>query len=135
MAEPVNPETQDLAEDLPVSKLCREMLAGITSLKKWDTEECDEYLDFFGYVLDDLESETKTRRGSFPLIDRLRLEEGDEIRSELKEIDNFARKIKRMSIEERKDELSDEQVKKKVEKAKEIYNILEDIEKEHSVIN
>lgn len=115
-------------DELPVSKLCRETLVAIEGLKNWDTQEEDEYLEFFGYILEDLDSTGDSRRGGFPLIERLNIEEDDEVIKKIEQLDEFATDIKQLDPEERGDQYDEDQVQEMIKMAEQIYSLFDNLE-------
>lgn len=116
------------AGSAPLPKLCRGLLVGIEALEHWDTDEYDEYLTFFGNVLRDLE-ESPSRQGGFPLTEELAIE--DDVTEDLHEIDEFAQHLMELEPEERRLEVNEELVNSRIERAKEIYQVFNGLEREH----
>lgn len=108
-------------DELPVPKLCREILVAIEGLERWESSEGDEHLDFFEYLLEDLEATTDSRRGGFPLIRQLSIDDQDEIIKKLEELDEFAKEIKELEPEKRQEQYSNEEIQEKINEAETIY--------------
>jgi len=120
-------------DELPVSKLCRETLVAIEGLQMWDESDGDEYLDFFGYLLEDLRTTTESRQGGFPLIEQLDLDDNSEIVRKLRELDSFATEMKQIDPSERHQKYDREEIKRRVNDAEEIYSFFNDIESSHGM--
>ena len=121
-------------DELPIPKLCREMLIAIEGLNNWDSHEGDEHLDFFGYLLEDLNATSDSRRGSFPLIEQLNIDDQDEIIESLEGLNKFAEELKEMDPEERQAQYTDAEVQEKIAKAEEIYDHLTRLEESHTLL-
>jgi hypothetical protein len=121
-------------DELPIPKLCREMLIAIEGLNNWDSHEGDEHLDFFGYLLEDLNTTSDSRRGSFPLIEQLNVDNHDDIIESLEELNEFAEELKEVDPEERQAQYTDAEVQERVEKAEEIYDHLARLEESYTLL-
>lgn len=129
-----NPNPGFAAESPPIPKISREILAGIKSLENWKSRENDEYLKFFEFAINELEEESNTPHGSFPLLENLALDDSEQeaLMERLTEVNEISKQLADLEPEDRVEQFSESDINDAIEDAKYVYRVLDSIEDKHS---